>query len=188
MTAQTSDRDVVDILTEDHHEVLDLIASIPTLDEDRRREVADTVIAEIIRHSVAEEMYVYPAMREHLPNGDGEVEHDIEEHKELEKTLKALEGVSADDSKFTELVGQVEQQLRHHADDEEQNQFPKLRQAISAEQLVELGSKVETAKDAAPTRPHPNSPNSELFHKTMGPGVGLIDKLRDALSGRSKHT
>ncbi|MCU1564171.1 MAG: cation-binding protein, partial [Arthrobacter sp.] len=36
------------------------------------------------------------------------------------------------------------------------------------------------------TRPHPHAPHSELFHKTVGPGVGMIDRLRDKLTGR--HT
>jgi hypothetical protein len=31
--------------------------------------MADTVIAELMRRSVAEEMYVHPAMRKHLPDG-----------------------------------------------------------------------------------------------------------------------
>ena len=187
MTAQISN-DVVDILTEDHHEVIELVASIPTLEADQRRDVADTVIAELVRHSVAEEMYVYPAMREHIDGGEQDVEHDIKEHQGLEETMNALEGVPATDDQFLELVGQLDRQLRHHASDEEENQFPKLRAALSAEDLIELGHKVEAAKKAAPTRPHPASPHSELFHKTMGPGVGLVDKLRDTLTGRNKNT
>jgi hemerythrin superfamily protein len=188
VTAQISDRDVVDILTEDHHEVIDLTASIPALEVDQRQDPADTVIAKLVRHSVAEEMYVYPAMREHLSDGDKEVDHDIEEHQELEEIMKALEGAAPTDNEFLNLVSRLDQQLRHHASDEEDNQFPKLRAALSAEDLVELGSKVEAAKKAAPTRPHPASPHSELFHKAMGPGVGLVDKLRDALTGRYKNT
>ena len=27
-------------------------------------------------------------------------------------------------------------------------------------------------------------PHPELFHKTVGPGVGIIDRLRDKLTGR----
>ncbi|MCW2677977.1 MAG: uncharacterized protein JWR70_3017, partial [Modestobacter sp.] len=69
MTASTGDQDVVDILTTDHHEVLDLVGRIPSADPAQRRDMADTVIAELMRHSVAEEMYVYPAMRDHLPDG-----------------------------------------------------------------------------------------------------------------------
>jgi len=48
-----------------------------------------------------------------------------------------------------------------------------------------MGAKVETAKKLAPTRPHPGAPHSELFHKLVGPGVGMVDRLRDKLTGRS---
>ena len=53
------------------------------------------------------------------------------------------------------------------------------------DELVELAGKVETAKRLAPTRPHPAAPNAELFHKMVGPGVGMVDRLRDKLTGRS---
>ena len=55
---------------------------------------------------------------------------------------------------------------------------------LTREQLGEIGTKVELAKEAAPTRPHPSAPHSELFHKRLGPGVGLVDRLRDKLTGR----
>lgn len=86
------------------------------------------------------------------------------------------------------VVRELKDQLDHHADDEESDQFPKLRANVSAEDLLDLGRKVEAAKQIAPTRPHPGSPHSELFHMTVGPGVGMVDRLRDALSGRIKST
>jgi hemerythrin-like domain-containing protein len=145
----------------------------------------DTIIAELMRHSVAEEMYVYPAMREHLPDGDSEVQHDTEEHQQLVEIMKELEDVDASDVRFLETLGRLEALLRDHVADEERDQFPQLRAQLSREQLVEIGAKVETAKKAAPTRPHPSAPHSALFHKTVGPGVGMIDRLRDKLTGRS---
>lgn len=39
-------------------------------------------------------------------------------------------------------------------------------------------------KRVAPTRPHPNAPHLELFHKSVGPGIGMVDRLRDKLTGR----
>jgi hypothetical protein len=48
-----------------------------------------------------------------------------------------------------------------------------------------MAAKVETAKKIAPTRPHPLAPNNQVFHKLVGPGVGLVDRLRDKLTGRS---
>jgi hemerythrin superfamily protein len=188
MTASTDDRDVVDILTTDHHEVLDLVGRIPTADAASRRDMADTVIAELMRHSVAEEMYVYPAMREHLPGGEAAVQDDIEEHQQLVEVMKELEGVDSADPRFLEVLGRLEGVLRHHVSDEETEQFPQLRARLPREQMVEIGRKVETAKKAAPTRPHPSAPHSALFHKTLGPGVGMVDRLRDALTGRSRNT
>jgi hemerythrin superfamily protein/ribosome-associated toxin RatA of RatAB toxin-antitoxin module len=179
-------QDVIDILTTDHREVTDLLLQIRTATEPAtRRDLADTMISELVRHAVAEEMYVYPAMKEHLADGEAAVEHDVAEHKELEQTMKELEGVEPSDSRFDSLLTQLETILADHVADEETEQFPKLRASIPHEELVQLGQKVQTAKKLAPTRPHPAAPNAELFHKVVGPGVGLVDRLRDRLTGRS---
>lgn len=177
--------DVVDILTSDHQEMIALIGQIhSTPDASQRKDLADTLIAEVMRHAVAEEMYVYPAIEDHVPNGKEEVEHDKKEHDEIVKLMKRLEKVEPADQNFMELVQGLEAQLTHHAGDEETEQFPKLRLHIPREKLIDLGQKVEKAKKLAPTRPHPSAPHSELFHKTVGPGVGMVDRLLDKLTHR----
>jgi hemerythrin superfamily protein len=182
----TGFRDVVDVLTADHREVTDLLAAASAeRDAQRRRDLADIIITELVRHSVAEEMHVYPVMREHLPDGEQAVEHDMEEHKEIESTLKALEGVDADSPEFDETLRRLQAILTDHVQDEETEQFPLLRARVPSEKLVELAAKVETAKKLAPTRPHPAAPNSAAFHKLVGPGVGFVDRLRDKLSSRA---
>jgi hemerythrin superfamily protein len=177
--------DVVDILTSDHREMIALIGQIhSTPDASQRRDLADTLIAEVMRHAVAEEMYVYPAVEDHVPNGKEDVEHDKKEHDEIVKLMKRLEKEEPSGPGFMELVQELEAQLTHHAGDEETEQFPKLRLHIPREKLVDLGQKVEKAKKLAPTRPHPSAPHSELFHKTVGPGVGMVDRLLDKLTHR----
>ncbi len=99
--------------------------------------------------------------------------------------MKELEGVDAGEARFEELLRELEATLRDHIDDEEADQFPQLRARIPHDELVQMAGKVETAKKMAPTRPHPSAPNAELFHKLVGPGVGLVDRLRDKLTGRS---
>jgi len=186
MSDHSSDHDVIDVLTTDHREATELVEQIlSTADEAQRRELADSLISELVRHSVAEEMYVYPAMRDHLPDGDEAVDHDTKEHKELEVLMKQLESADASGQDFLDAVQQISTTLADHIRDEENEQFPQLRTHVPAEKLVELKDKVERAKKIAPTRPHPMSPNAELFHKLVGPGVGLVDRLRDRLSGRS---
>jgi hypothetical protein len=99
--------------------------------------------------------------------------------------MKELEGCDAQDHRFMELVRQLRGALHHHATDEENEQFPQLRARIPAEKLVQMRDQVQTAKRVAPTRPHPSAPNSEVFHKMVGPGVGLMDRVRDKLTGRT---
>src|SRR5215203_1131589 len=129
MTQATQGADVVDELTADHREATELLDQIlTTSDPETRRDMADTVITELVRHSVAEEMYVYPV---------------IEEHKELERTMKELESLDATDASFTEVVGRLREQLHHHATDEEDEQFPRLRTYVPHEKLVEMREQVD---------------------------------------------
>jgi hemerythrin superfamily protein len=184
MTDTPVDQDAVDILTTDHHEILDLLQHIKiTTDAEERRDLADTVISELVRHSVAEEMYIYPAMKKYLPDGDEAVDHDLEEHKELEQTMKKLESVDAQSPDFAQLLGELEDILRDHDSDEENEQFPQLRTEVPRDELIETGGKVQNAKKLAPTRPHPLAPNNEVFHKLAGAGIGLVDRLPDKLTG-----
>ena len=109
MAEPNTDLDVVDELTIDHREALALLDQIGTsTDPAERRDLADTVIAEVVRHAVAEEMYVYPAVRYHLASGEQVVQHDIEEHKQLEQVMKQLEKVECPTKR-----GRVNRELPH---------------------------------------------------------------------------
>ncbi|MEU4420115.1 hemerythrin domain-containing protein [Actinoplanes sp. NPDC024001] len=186
MANPQSGGDVIDVLVADHRDVTALIGNIRSVaDPMIRRDLTDTAISELVRHAVAEEMYVYPVMKKYLPDGEKAVQHDIEEHKELETTMKRLEGLDVETSEFSQALNKLEELLADHVQDEENEQFPELRRRVPAEELTELAGKVETAKKLAPTRPHPGAPNAELFHKLVGPGVGLVDRLRDKLTGRA---
>lgn len=186
MTQAPDTRDVVDELTTDHNEAIALLDQLATtVDPAQRRDLADAVIGEVVRHAVAEEMYVYPAMRDHVPDAEKAVAHDIEEHKDIERVMKQLESADTAEPRFAALVAEMTDKLRHHAQDEEAEQFPALRNSVPRETLVDLREKVQTAKKIAPTRPHPSAPNAELFHKIVGPGVGMLDRMRDKLTGRA---
>ncbi len=182
----STEQDVVDVLMADHAEVAALLAEVfDSTDPHRRRELADQLLAELVRHSVAEEMVVYPAIRDHLPGGKDITAQDAAEHKELEAVMRRLERTDSSDHDFHSVVRQLQRLFSQHVRDEEDQQLPQLRAHLSRKQLVSLAGRVQAAKKVAPTRPHPGAPNAELFHKTVGAGVGLVDRLRDKLSGRA---
>lgn len=179
--------DLITVIIGDHREVEKVFTELEdrSVAPERRRELADHVIAELVRHSVAEEQYMYPAAREALPNGDEIADHELEEHAEAEQVMKDLEGVDPTDPRFEELVGKLISDIRHHVEDEESDLLPKLQEACSEEQLRGLGQQVVEAKEKAPTRPHPSAPDKPPANRLMDPGAGLVDRLRDKLSGRS---
>jgi hemerythrin superfamily protein len=176
---------VIDTITEDHREFESLFAlAREQQDPAEFKRIADLTIAELIRHAVAEEMYLYPAFRDYLPDGDELASHEIEEHAEAERTMKEIEGLDANDPQLRQKFNELVELITHHVADEEQNSLPRLRAACSEEQLRDLGQKVLRAKDLAPTRPHPSAPDTPPLNKLLAPGTGLIDRIRDAMSGR----
>lgn len=180
--------DLVTVVTRDHRAV-ELIFAELQLGEgtpERRRDLADHLTTELVRHAVAEEMYMYPAARRVLPDGDKIADKEIAEHAEVERLLKELEGVEATDPRFGDLVERVIADVRHHVGEEEEHLLPRLQDACSVEELQELGRMVVRAKDSAPTRPHPSAPDSPPANLILAPGVGMIDRLRDKLSGRDR--
>jgi len=186
-------RDVVDLLTADHREFERIFQQLETLrgatDEQsvkRKRELVDEVTIGLVKHSVAEETQVYPQVEKKID--EQEAEHSKHEHAEAEETMKRLERMDADDPGFDSAVAELIGEIRHHVQEEESRMFSELRAAFTQEQLVEMAEKVESVKKIAPTRAHPLTPNEAGVRTVLGPVASLLDHLRDAVSGRGKHT
>ena len=129
---------------------------------------------------------MYPAVRESLPDGDDIADHEIAEHAEAEQVMKDLEGVNPAEPRFDELLGKLISEVRNHMQEEEAELLPRLAESCSADQLRDLGRKVLAAKRVAPTRPHPSAPDRPPANLLLAPGAGLIDRVRDALTGRQQ--
>lgn len=186
MATSTHTKDMIDILVTDHREVEELFRELenPDIDANRRGQLVSVAIAELVRHSVAEEQYLYPATREALPDGDQIADKEIEDHSTAEEVMKRLERLEPGDADYDIAVESLMTDVRAHIEDEEQNLFPRLRQACSTQQLADLGAKIDRAKQVAPTRPHPSAPGKPPANKLLAPGAGMVDRLRDALAKR----
>lgn len=182
-------RDVIEMLTDDHREVeaifVELETTIGATDDETRRhrkELLDRAIIELVRHSVAEETEVYPRIRERV--SDEEAERARHEHAEAEQTMKLLDSLEPGDAMFDKRLATLIQEVREHVAEEEGEIFPHMRAMFSADELREMAAKVERIKAVAPTRPHPAAPDRPPGNKLLGPIAGLFDRMRDAISGR----
>ena len=187
------ERDVVNVLSADHREFDRIFRELEQLfgrsGEDvlkRKRELVDEVTIGLVKHSVAEETQVYPRVEKQVDKE--EAEHSKEEHAEAEETMKRLERMDPGDPGFDDAVAELVREIRHHVEHEEGRMFTELRASFSHQDLVEMAEKVESVKKMAPTRAHPMTPNEGGVRMAVGPVASLLDHLRDAVSGRGKHT
>lgn len=182
---ESQQRTVVDLIMEDHREVEQLFSQAQqTTDPDEFQQIVSTTIAELVRHSVAEEQHLYPAFRQYVDGGDDLADHEIAEHSEAEETMKEIERLDSSDPQMREKFNTLVDEITHHVQDEEEDALPRLRAACPEEELIHLGEQVERAKRTAPTRPHPSAPDTPPMNKLLAPGAGLVDRVRDAVSGR----
>lgn len=181
--------DVINELTADHREIDSLftkIQALPTGDPQRRK-LADTLTMELVRHAVAEEEHLYPAVRRYVDDGDDIADKEISEHSEVERMLKELEDLQPDDGRFDTLMAELKRSVTAHMTGEESELFPVLAESCSGERLQQLGEFIRRAKETAPTRPHPAAPDTPPLNKLLAPGLGMVDRVRDALTGRGKE-
>jgi hypothetical protein len=160
------------VLAEEHRQLAALCAALaePGRPPRRRRDLADVLAATAARHLSAEAQYLYPAVRSAVPDGAALADHEIAATRALLEAMRgAPDGTAA--------------ALRRHAY-ATADLLDRLAAVASAADLVRLGNRIETAEEAAPTRLHPHAPATPPWNKLTEPAIGLVDRLRDAVTGR----
>jgi Hemerythrin HHE cation binding domain len=186
--------DVFTVLAKDHEDVKAMLAELekgPTratgAGEDQlglRKTMTENLIIEESKHEALEEMYFWPAVREHQRGGDTLADEATSQEQEAKHVLAELDKLDASDADFEMLLGNFINAAREHIAFEETQVWPGLRSALPAEVAAELGTKIAEGKSTAPTRPHPHTPPAPGLLKTAGPAVAAADKARDAATGR----
>lgn len=182
-------RSIVDLLDREYGKVASLCdemrqSDLPTR---RRRKVATVVVAELARLVSAERQYLYPTVRAVLPDGDQVADAETAADTALLRMLKKLQAMSAEDPRFTEVAGEVAEHVHRHNQIAIDRVFTPLREVASDEDLVRLGNRIDMVKEAAPTRPHPSAPTRPPWNAVVDPALGVVDKARDVLTGRTTY-
>jgi len=153
--------DAITILRDDHDTVRKLFTEFERAHDAgpaTKQELANRIIEELTVHTFIEEELFYPAV-EGLPGGrKKETPQDMvkeaeEEHAQVKLLLAELEDMAPEDEYFDAKVTVVIDDVRHHAEEEEQEMFPAVREAMGRNDLQELGKRMLAAKETAPRRP-----------------------------------
>jgi hemerythrin-like domain-containing protein len=186
--------DVFEVLGQDHQEVKRMLAELekgPTAASGAsdnhlalRKKMVEQLIIEESKHEALEEMYFWPAVRDHLESGNTLADEATGQEQDAKQVLASLDKLSPSEAEFEQLLAKFVVDAREHIEFEETQVWPLMRTALPAETSAELGKKIAEGKKSAPTRPHPHTPPSPGALKTAGPVAAAADKARDAVTGR----
>jgi len=136
----------LDLLSQDHKKVKGLFEQAEKADEKQQKKIFDQIKQELETHTRIEETVFYPAMQEHEELEDMVLES-LEEHKQIKTLLKEMDNLSSDSEKFEPKLKVLQENVQHHAEEEEEGKmFPKVRKILNSEELEELGAELEEAK------------------------------------------
>jgi hemerythrin superfamily protein len=134
-------------------------------------------------HETAEEEIIHPAVKS-LPGGEAIVAARLREENAAKKALVILEKLHVDSPEFDSKIRALERDVLAHAESEETFEFDRLAATLDEAKLQRMTKAVELAESFAPTRPHPGV-ESQAANMFAGPFAAMLDRARDALSGKA---
>jgi hemerythrin superfamily protein len=146
-----------------------------------KTQTMERIVTELSVHASVEEQVFYPEVKRRVPGSKRLVDHGLDEHQELKETLARLQSMSPDSPEFDAVMRKVISDVADHVKEEESELFPKVRKAMSKQELTDMAALMRTAKRAAPTRPHPLAPSTPPGNVIVGAAAALVDKARDAV-------
>jgi len=168
------------VIKKDHREIEDYYQRITTSrDPDEQLRYQNLFIWELARHSVGEELIIYPAMESHVENGKAMADMDREEHQKVKEQLYNFQKLAPDNPEFLPTIQSLFADLREHIEHEESNDLPLLEAGLDPQQSEELAINFQRTKHFVPTRSHPSAPSVPPFETVVGLLSAPLDKLLD---------
>src|SRR3954471_22543104 len=115
--------DVFHVLKVDHEEIETVLrrleVSRPPAGADpewllARRRLAERLIIEATKHEIVEEEFFWPAVREHVEDGDALADEATVQEQRAKSLLRELDGMGPGDERFEELLAEIVREARAH--------------------------------------------------------------------------
>lgn len=185
--AESRPDDLIATVRSDHLEIKDLFSQVTSaLGLDAKRQAFERLVRKLAVHETAEEEVVHPLLYR-APGGDSVAEARVDEESKSKELLSDLEKMGVDHAEFDARFAHLRSEVLAHAEREEQEEHPKLEQAVDQEKLRQLAGVFRAAESMAPTHPHPKGPDTALGNMVVGPFAAIADRARDAIRNATKR-
>lgn len=145
-------KDAIKLLKTDHEKVKKLLKELTdttTRAEKKRPQLLEEIEQELKIHTHLEEKIFYPAFKKAGNSNHEQLYFEaFEEHRVVsELVLPDLKKTDPTSEKFSGRAKILKELIEHHADEEENDMFKKAKKSLSADQLKELGERMNQCKE-----------------------------------------
>ena len=176
---------IVALLTHDHEVLRHLVTGFGQIDQEDWGKRFHDLTTSLLRHEVAEQRVLYPAVRTDVLPGDAVATALLAQEAEAEELLAALEKLDCVGGSFAAVLDQLQTLVLDHMRAEETILFPLLSNLENDVRQSELADRYTHAMAVAPTHPHPHAPDTPPGNAVMGAIAALFDRVRNAVHARS---
>ena len=144
--------DALTLLTADHNRVRGLFARF-----EEAKEAEDTAQMGILGRAVFEELRVHTAIEEERfypwagqlsPEIQEMIDEGVQEHHLVKVLIDEMGALTPEDDEWVAKLTVLVENVEHHAKEEEEEMFPAIRKASSADDLERMGAELDEEKAA----------------------------------------
>jgi hemerythrin-like domain-containing protein len=138
------------LLKDDHDDMKKLLSQADDTTEravKTRNALLREIAVKLTAHEKIEEEIFYPALKDH-PKARDIVLEGYQEHHVVDLIMGELQNLDESDETWGAKFSVMKENIEHHIEEEEGEMFTKARAAFSAEELTELGDRMQEMKEA----------------------------------------
>jgi hemerythrin-like domain-containing protein len=148
--------DAIVMLKDDHKQILRAFRDFENAGDaayKTKGNLVDKIIELLTVHTYIENEVMYPRVRALVPELEDDVLESYEEHHVADLLVMELAGMKPDDERFTAKTTVLIENVRHHIEEEEDEWFPQVREALGRKVLQEIGAQMAEVRKTAPRSP-----------------------------------
>lgn len=132
----------IKILMDQHREVEALFKEFENEESSERKQaIFDELADSLAAHAEIEEQIFYPGVK--MKETEDLLRESVEEHLSVKRIIADAMQLDPEDEQFEAKLTTLQEQVEHHVGEEEGQLFPKVKKAMSDEELEELGIEME---------------------------------------------